>query len=62
MNERTKMRNRLIDYAQADPPVLFSVNDAATAADLDEAVRIISCLPPLGEGAGPCPADEGDPK
>lgn len=41
-NERSEMINRLIDYAEADPPALFSVTEDATAADLDEAIRIIS--------------------
>ncbi len=44
MNEKTRLIDRLIDYAQADPPALFSVTEDATAADLDDAIRIISSL------------------
>jgi len=42
LNEKTALIHRLIDYAEADPPALFSVTEDATAADLDEAIRIIS--------------------
>lgn len=62
MNEKTELINRLLDYAEADPPMLFSLTPDASLADLDAAARIISSLPPLGEGAGPCLADEGAPK
>ena len=53
-NERSEMINRLLDYAEADPPALFSVTEDATVADLDEAIRIISSLrSDVGEGLAP---------
>jgi len=45
MNEKTKLIDRLIDCAQADPPALFVLAEDAKAEDLDTALRIISSLP-----------------
>lgn len=41
LNEASALARRLIEYAEADPPVRFVLSPGATAADLDEAVRII---------------------
>lgn len=41
LNEASALARRLIEYAEADPPVRFVLSPDATAADLDEAVRII---------------------
>jgi len=62
MNERTRFIHRLIDYAEADPPALFSVTEDATAADLDEAIRIISSLPTVGAGVPDGPPSSRSPK
>lgn len=54
MNEKTRLIDRLIDYAQADPPALFVLSEDANAEDLDEALRIISSLREnVGEGLAP---------
>lgn len=54
MNEKTRLIDRLIDYAQADPPALFVLSEDAKAEDLDEALRIISSLwENVGEGLAP---------
>ena len=53
-NEKTALIHRLLDYAEADPPMLFSLTEDASAADLDEAARIISSLREnVGEGLAP---------
>lgn len=45
MNEKTALIQRLLDYAEADRPVLFVLTDDAAPEDLDEALRLIASLP-----------------
>ena len=62
MNEKTKLVNRRIELAQADPPALFVLSQDAKAEDLDAALRIISCLPPVGADAPGGPPSSRSPK
>ena len=45
MSRSPELTRRLAELAAADPPALFVVDDSASPADLDEALRIISALP-----------------
>jgi len=54
LNEKSALVRRIIEYAESDPPMLFSLTEDASTADLDEAARIIASLREnVGDGLAP---------